>query len=72
MKFSLYANLGGFAGLSIAMLSGCSTMANSEVAGRVSKEATVMGATAAKTATDLKAAGAKAIDEPKKDDKPSH
>jgi hypothetical protein len=51
--------------LSIAPLSGCSHRANSEVAGRVGKEATVIGATAAKTAADLKAAGAKSMDGPK-------
>ena len=59
MRGLLQTRWGGLVALSIALLSGCSQMANSEVAGRVSKEATVIGATAAKTAADLKAASAK-------------
>ena len=62
MRGLLQTRWGGLVALSIALLSGCSQMANSEVAGRVGKEATVIGATAAKTAADLKAAGAKTID----------
>ena len=50
MRGLIHIIWGALIGLSITLLSGCSQMANSEVAGRVGKEATVIGATAAKTA----------------------